>query len=416
MSEPLSLTEHLAKHLQRPVDGATRTKARLHLLDWLGCVAGARPDPKQNTPLSALSDHNLIRASWLGNALEMDDIHRTAILHPGPAIWPITLRKFWAKSFNAQLDAAIRGYEAMIAIGETFDTLHYAHYHNTSTAGVFGAAATAASLFDCNAHQTANALGFAGSVSGGLWQMRHEGGDAKQWHLLNIFQTGENAARAARAYFEAPKQILEGPQGLYAATCREPKSMTFPDRWRIHDVSFKPWGACRHAHPAIDAALELKARLGGLDGEILVETYADAISFCDKPNPETTLQAKFSLQHALAVVAVKGAPELSDFEPAAIWEHAVVRARVSVREAADITGRYPQHYGARVTCNGQTVELIDTLGDPERPMSEAQIIDKARALMAWGGLADGQADEAVDLALKGDDPGAILAMLGEWLS
>jgi 2-methylcitrate dehydratase PrpD len=416
MTPSLSLTEQLAKHLLRKVDDTTRARARLHLLDWLGCVAGARPDPKQNTPLSALSDHPLVRASWLGNVLEMDDIHRTAILHPGPAIWPITLRKFWAKTFDAQLDAAIRGYEAMIAIGETFDALHYAHFHNTSTAGVFGAAATGASLFACNAHQTANALGFAGSVSGGLWQMRHEGADAKQWHLLNILQTGEGAARSARAYFEAPKRILEGPQGFYAATCKAPTPMEFPKRWRIHEVSFKPWGACRHAHPAIDAALELQKLLGKLDGEILVETYADAIAFCDNPDPKTTQQAKFSLQHAVAIVATSGAPTLADFEPAAIKKLAKARARVTVRECNDITACYPQHYGARVTCNNQVVEMIDTLGDPERPMSETQIIDKAHALMAWGGLSDKQANKAVKLALEGDDPAAIQKMLGKWLA
>jgi 2-methylcitrate dehydratase PrpD len=416
MSKSLSLTEQLAKHLMRPVDDATRDRARLHLLDWLGCVAGARPDPKQNTPLSALSDHILTRASWLGNLLEMDDIHRTAILHPGPAIWPITLRKFWAKTFDEQLDAAVRGYEAMIAIGETLDASHYAHFHNTSTAGVFGAAATGANLLACNAQQTANALGFAGSVSGGLWQMRHEGGDAKQWHLLHVFQTGESAARSARAYFEAPKQILEGPQGLYAATCKTPKPITFPKRWRIHEVSFKPWGACRHAHPAIDAALELQQLLGNLDGEIVVEIYADAIAFCDNPDPKTPQQAKFSLQHAVAVVATSGVPTLADFEPAAIKRLATARARVTVRECKNITARYPEHYGARVRCQKQAVELIDTLGDPERPMSEARIIDKARALMAWGGLSEKQANKAVKLALEGDDPAAIHKMLGKWLA
>jgi 2-methylcitrate dehydratase PrpD len=89
---------------------------------------------------------------------------------------------------------------------------------------------------------------------------------------------------------------------------------------------------------------------------------------------------------------------------------------VTVRECNDITARYPQHYGARVTCNNQVVEMIDTLGDPERPMSETQIIDKAHALMAWGGLSDKQANKAVKLALEGDDPAAIQKMLGKWLA
>lgn len=194
------------------------------------------------------------------------------------------------------------------------------------------------------------------------------------------------------------------------------KPMAFPKHWRIWDVSFKPWGACRHAHPAIDAALELQQLLGNLDGEIVVETYADALAFCDNSDPKTPQQAKFSLQHAVAAVAERGVPQLVDFEPAAIKKLAIARARVTVRECKDITARYPEHYGARVRCQKQAVELIDTLGDPERPMSETQIIDKARALMAWGGLSEKQANKAVKLALEGDDPAAIHRMLGKWLA
>ena len=112
-------------------------------------------------------------------------------------------------------------------------------------------------------------------------------------------------------------------------TTKAPKPMEFPKGWRIWDVSFKPWGACRHAHPAIDAALELQELLGKLGGEILVETYADAIAFCDNPDPKTPSQAKFSLQHAVAVVATSGVPTLADFEPAAIKKLAKVRARTA---------------------------------------------------------------------------------------
>ena len=42
MSDDYSLTARLAKHLLRDVDDATRTRARLHLLDWIACVVGAR--------------------------------------------------------------------------------------------------------------------------------------------------------------------------------------------------------------------------------------------------------------------------------------------------------------------------------------------------------------------------------------
>ena len=414
MSKPLSLTEQLAKHLMRKVDDATRDRARLHLLDWLGCVAGAR-DSNIAVTLNPMQSSRLIQAMFLGNVLEMDDVHRSALLHPGPVVWASALGEDIG-DMDAVLNAAVVGYEAMIAVGATLDAHHYAHYHPTATAGVFGAAATFASGFGQSQKETVASLGLAGSVAGGLWQMRHEDVTTKQWHVAHAWETARSAVEYAEYGVTGPRFILEGSQGLYAATCKNPKPMEFPKRWRIHEVSFKPWGACRHAHPAIDAALELQELLGNLEGEIVVETYADAIAFCDNPNPKTPQQAKFSLQHTLAIVATSGVPTLADFEPAAIKRLSKTRARVSVRECKDITARYPQHFGARVRCQRQAVELIDTLGDPERPMSEAQIIDKARALMSWGGLTEKQANKAVKLALEGDDPAAIHRMLGKWLA
>jgi 2-methylcitrate dehydratase PrpD len=413
MSKSLSLTEQLAKHLMRKVDDTTRDRARLHLLDWLGCVAGALRSNGANGPKQAV--HRYTYCSLLGNLLEMDDVHRSALLHPGPVIWPTAFALGAGSDFNISLDSAVRGYEAMITVGATLDAHHYCYFHPTSTAGVFGATACFGSDF-LSRDQMAHALALAGSVSGGFWQTRHSHNWGKQWHVEHARDTGGKVAILAHDGVTGPLDVLEGQHGLYAATCKNPKPMTFPKRWRIHDVSFKPWGACRHAHPAIDAELELQQLLGNLDGEIVVETYADAIAFCDNPDPKTPQQAKFSLQHAVAVVATSGVPTLADFEPAAIKKLAKTRARVTVRECKDITARYPEHYGARVRCQKQAVELIDTLGDPERPMSEAQIIDKARALMAWGGLSEKQANKAVKLALEGDDPAAIHKMLGKWLA
>lgn len=409
-----SLTEKLAAHLMQPIDEATRQRARLHLLDWLGCVAGALKSEKAER----YAKHQDHPEYWLGNILEMDDVHRSAILHPGPVIWPAALKD--QADLVKALNSAIIGYEAMICIGATFDGHHYSHYHPTATAGFFGAAA--AHLHGHLGQDSAligdytSALGLAGTVAGGLWQTRHENDDAKQFHVAHAIETGERILANIQGGIKGSRFILEGPQGLYAATCKHPKPMTFADQWRIHEVSFKPWGACRHAHPAIDAALELKAKTGSLDGEISVESYGDAIIFCDRPDPRTVGDAKFSLQHAVAVVAERSVPQLSDFEPDAIAELAESRARVTVSEASDITARYPEHYGARITCDGETVELIDTLGDPERSMSEEQIIGKARQLIAWGGLPDKEADRAIDLALKGDDGTAIQTMLKGWLS
>ena len=205
--------------------------------------------------------------------------------------------------------------------------------------------------------------------------MRHEPSMTKQVHIAQASLTGLWHARMARAGLTAPLAILEGKQGLYAATCDRPKPMQFSDRWRIHEVSFKPWAACRHAHPAVDAALELKAA-NGLHGAVRIETFADALAFCDRPEPTTPQEAKFSLQHAVAVVAERGVPELADFEQDAIAALADARARVSVAEAPEISARYPEHFGARISTAAGSHELADTRGDPERPLTDEGIEER----------------------------------------
>lgn len=407
MSEPLLV--QLVRTLARPIGESDRARARLHLLDWLACVAGARESAVAGA-LNPMQSDRMINAAFLGNVLEMDDIHRTALLHPGPVIWPCALIEDFG-DLDAVLDAAIAGYEVMIAVGATFDARHYAFYHPTTTAGVFGAAATLAKGRQLDPERFANALALAGSVTGGLWQMRREPVTAKQWHAAHALQTGRGAAEYADMGITGPLSVLEGPQGIYAATCDRPNAMTFPDQWRIHEVSFKPWAACRHAHPAIDCALELRAA-GKLTAPFRVETYADALAFCDRSDPVTEAEAKFSLQHAVAVIADGRDAGPEDFTPEAISALAPLRALVTVTEAPEITARYPAHFGARV--NG--FELIDARGDPERPVSEADVIAKMHALAAWGGLAAEHAERATELALRGNDAGAISALLAEWLA
>ena len=406
------LIAQLAQHLQRPVPEYVRTKARLHLLDWLACVAGARgsavADVLRRSGLDA-SRH----AWWLGGILEMDDVHRSALLHPGPVIWgPVFEAASDVKaSLDLAIDGAAQGYEAMIAIGLTFDAHHYSRYHNTATGGPFGSAAAAGAVYGLAPEMLTGALGNAGSTTGGFWQMRHEAGMTKAWHVCSAGRQGFFAAFMAKAGLTGTAYILEGPQGLYAATCRHPKPIVLGPGWRIEEVSFKPWAACRHAHPAIDCALELRAA-GKLTAPFHVEIYADALKFCDKPHPTTETEAKFSLQHAVAVIADGRDATPADFTVEAIAALAPLRAQVTVAEAAEITARYPAHFGARL--NG--FELVDTRGDPERPVGEADIVAKMHMLAAWGGLPPHEADRAAELALRGDDAMAIVAMLEEWLS
>ncbi|MFN7175897.1 MAG: MmgE/PrpD family protein [Thermaurantiacus sp.] len=420
-----TLTERLANHLAQPVSGTERARARLHLLDWLACVAGARTSPLAQVGREAEPDV-LTRAALLGNLLEMDDVDRLARLHPGPVVWPAALSaaRDERASLGALLDGAVRGYEAMVRVGRSLDDHHYRHWHPTATAGGFGAAAAAASVYGMDEERAVWAMGHAGSLAGGLWQVRHEpAAMTKSVHVTQAALAGLWHARLARRGCAGPRAILEGPQGLFAAATRAPRpeAIAAPaPGWRMAEVSFKPWAACRHAHPAIDAALLLPD--GALaQGPILVETYGDALSFCDRPEPKTAGEAKFSLQHALAVVAVRGRPTISDFSPDAVADPMIAAARARVSLACDpaLDAAYPAHFGARVGAGGATAEARDAWGDPENPLGEGGLVGKLESLMAWGGLPPRAAADTCRLVLASPDdtPAAdLVEHLAGWLA
>ena len=427
-----ALTQRLADHLARPVPAAAAARAALHVLDWAGCAVAGAASPAGRAVAAGLMAEGqgrcavagssrgaspltaaLINGS-LGNVLEMDDVDKRAILHPGPTVIPAALAAAQSADLDAQafLAAVVRGYEAVIRLGRAVGPGHYAFWHNTGTCGPFGAAAAAASAFRLDAEAFAQALALAGTQASGFWQTRHEPASmAKQLHTARAAHAGLSAAMLAGAGMRGPLAVLEGPQGFFAATCPDgdPADVLAGDaaRWRIEDVSFKPWPACRHAHAAIDAALmalEDGVKADEIEAVELV-TYADALTFCDQPHPETTIQAKFSLQHSLAVTLLYGPPQLEHFDAEVFTREAVrtLAQSVTVKAGAPYDDRYPARYGAGVTVRTRqgekSYDASDALGDPENPIPAARVAEKARMLCLHGGFSAADADALVAAAL-----------------
>ena len=237
MHEPL--LHKLSQTLARDIGDDERGRARLHLLDWLACVAGAR-DSEAGHLGGLISRLGWERATYVGNALDLDDVHAPAQVHPGAVIWPAAM-SMGSASMDLRLDAAIRGYEAMIAIGAALDAHHKSGWHASATAGVFGAAAAFGSLIGFAPVEYANALGNAGSVAGGLQHMNHDNVLTKQWHIYHAVRTGRDAAMHVHYGATGPAGVLEGPQGLFDAMTSEPGPLASNGAgWLIDQVSFKP--------------------------------------------------------------------------------------------------------------------------------------------------------------------------------
>lgn len=415
----MSMTSDLFRLVsEKPVSDEDLSTAALYVLDAVSCaVAGRRTnrgeiicDWADQRGRNVLSD--TFRVAGLIHILEIDDLHRESVTHPGcvvvPAAWAVAREH---GSTGAEfLAAVLRGYEFMARVGASVGPAHYKIWHNTATCGPFGSAAAASSLLGLSREETVWALGNAGTQASGLWEFIEEGAMSKHLHSAHAAEAGVTSAELARRGFTGPRRILEGDRGFFRAMCPD----ATPDRllsepsgaWELTKTSIKPWPSCRHTHPAVDAALELHAAARGATiSGVEVDTYSAALTLCDRPAPETEYEAKFSLQYCVAAALSQGEVGLGTFDAAsrAAFRRSSPPVTVGLSEGFEQT--YPDGWGARVTVElegGQRIvsERAACLGDPEAPIAKGALRAKAKGLLEFGGQTEEEANRFVETVAR----------------
>jgi 2-methylcitrate dehydratase PrpD len=361
----------------------------------------------------------------LSHIVEMDDVERESVTHPAAVVIPAALAM--AEQTRATgcdfLAAVVAGYEVMVRIGAALGPEHYRRFHNTATAGVFGAAAAAGWLLGLDENQLVWALGNAGTQAAGLWQFNEEGALTKPLHPGRAAANGVLAATLAQLGLTGARRILEGERGFFAALAPQGEPQRVAEQLgdagqplRVHAISIKPHASCRHTHAPIDAALALRGQLPA-DPDIAaihIGTYRAALALCDKPDPHTAPDAKFSLQYCVASALLRGRAGLAEFSDAALAEPTVraLLPRFKVAVGAARESAYPACWSAEVA-----VTLADgrrfvasqdrPKGDPENPLSEAELESKFCELAAYGGWTAAQVQGAIAWLRGLATPGAL---------
>jgi 2-methylcitrate dehydratase PrpD len=422
----MSLTRSLARLIDsKPVSPDDLAAAAAFVLDTLANALAARHSPQGQILRDwyARRPSDTARRAFLFGALahilEMDDLHRESVTHPGcavvPAAWALAVQQ--GSSARDFLRAVLFGYEAVCRIGNAVGRAHYAVWHNTSTCGPYGAAVAASVLLDLREEPMVWALGNAGTQSAGLWQFLEEGAMSKHLHAGRAAEAGVLAAELAARGFTGPAEILEGRKGFFVAACPDAKPervLATPDApWQLRLTSIKPWPSCRHTHPVIDAALELKAKVEPQAiSSVRIETYEAALALCDNPAPHSEYEAKFSLQHCAAAALTDGAVTLRSFDGPARTRLAGLAGRTTAAKAAPYDGAYPDRWGARVTLRttaGETLiaERAACKGDPESPVTPKELRAKAAMLLEHGGFAKERAQSLIEAVLALPDGGEL---------
>lgn len=417
MSYSAELATWAHARLAQGFGAADRRAAQLLVQDWLGCALAGLATPVGRTFLAHAGSAGAGSCTALGRApappeaavqlnaalshvVEMDDVERASVLHPGTVVIPAALAaaELAGATRAAFLDAVIAGYEVMVRVGRAAGPKHYVHFHSTATCGPFGAATAAGLLLGLDAERLVWALGHAGTLAAGLWQFNLDGALGKPLHPARAAANGVLAAQLAADGLSGAEHILEGEHGFFAALAPDSDparvvSGLGRDPLAVHGISLKPHASCRHTHAAIDAALALRKDLTAPPPQVTVRTYRTALEVCDRAAPETPAQAKFSLQFCVSSALLRGHAGLAAFAGEGLADAAVraLAARVVLQEDPLRTAAYPGEWGAEVLVTRPDrreyrAERRHPLGDPEAPLDGPARDAKFHELLRYAGL------------------------------
>lgn len=256
------------------------------------------------------------------HALDVDDGHRAASVHPGSSTIPaaLAMAEKYDRSGKELLTAIVVGYEATIKTAVAVQTSHRErHFHATATCGCFGAAAAASHLLRLDETKTAHALGLAGTQAGGLFEFLKKGSMAKRFHPGRAAMAGITAAELAAEGFDGPDTIIEGEEGFAKGFSDQYDLSVYDqlgDPYSITRVYLKPYPCCRHIHGPVEAIKEIRnegVEPSNVD-RIRIETYQSA-AYHDKKQIENLLDAQMSIPYGVAISFISGKAMLDQFDP-----------------------------------------------------------------------------------------------------
>ena len=354
-------------------------------------------DAARYTPMGAA----LVNGA-LAHALDFDDLHAAAGLHPGAAVSPAALAagEMAGARGSDVLAGIVAGYEVMVRLGLALPAgAHFAlGHHPSATCGALGAAAAAARVFGMGAAGVAEAFGIAISQASGGLQFMANAAWTRSFQLGWAAMAGLSAATLAREGFRGASDAIEGKAGFLALNAPSPE----PDRllrglgtdWEVMAISVKPYPTCRWGHACIDAALALRDELGLRAAEVEAVTLGlpragmalIGDDLARRRRPASVIEAQFSAPFVVACALLRGDVGWDDLANPNAPALAGLMARIDCREDPALEAEAPRALGGRVTlqARGQRVERLVPVprGEPDRFLTEAELLRKFHGLAA----------------------------------
>jgi 2-methylcitrate dehydratase PrpD len=358
---------------------------RRHALRFFGAGEGGGArlpfDGRRASPVGAA-----LAGGMMIDSLDCHDGHVLTKGHTGAAVLPALLALVDSGCMvdgREFITALVLGYEIATRAGIALHAT-VPDYHSSGAWNALACAALGARLLHLTPEQTRQALGIAeyhGPRSQIMRVVDHPtmAKDGSGWGAM----AGVSAAfLAADGFTGAPALTVESEAAA-------PYWSDLGARWRIHEHYFKAYPVCRWAQPAVEAALALQRahRVGADDiDHIEVNTFHEGTRLSTRC-PTSTDEAQYSLPFPVSVALIRGRLGAADVTGDALRDPAILRLSNSMVLVDDpqYNARFPAERWAHVTFvlkdgTRQTSEPAIARGNPENPLSDAELLEKYQLL------------------------------------
>jgi len=374
---------------------------RLSLMDWAVCCIAGREEPLAVILRDkGLSEGGKAEASVIGgdklpapraamingavsHALDYDDTHFAHIGHTSVGVIPAALvvAERVGASFDDFLTACLIGSEGAVRVGVQLGRDHYqVGYHQTATAGAFGACLAALRLLGADQAQAIAGIGLVSSKAAGL--KAQFGTMAKPLNAGLAAEAGVEAALWAMAGMTSTEQGLQAFGVTHHGDADAAAFDGLGGTWRMLEVSHKFHACCHGLHAMLEALSEVSVDPADVVS-VEITTHPRWMTVCNKPAPHTGLEAKFSYAQTAAMALVGG-----DTSAIAAFSDMVAQCSdlVALRDVVSVvTAESLTEMQARVRITLRDGAVLDAAHDLEAPMAlearAAKLMRKAQGLV-----------------------------------
>ena len=344
--------------------------------------------------------HAAIVNGAFAHTLNLMDVHRwSAPTHICPGVFPAVFALAETKrvSFPEFALAVVVGVEAIAKLGMALNVGH--GVIDTTDANAPGAALAGAKILGLDRDGHTDALGIGAYLAvGGTISLELTSPGYWCRPMLSGWQpgTGVISALLAREGLRGSPRVIEAPTGFLNARSLVPDMAPLSalgDPFEVTRVGLKPYPTTRYLHSEIEALQRIVVKEDLTPGDVRKVVIEKPRSMHlvtgtdDRRDPSTPEVARLSSFFFAAKVVRDRRAWLDALEPSSLHDPETKRLmdRIECRPAKDLDALFPAGLPARVTVEkrdgtSSTRTIHHPRGEPERPLSEADLMEKYDAL------------------------------------